>query len=223
MGFLRYSRPQFWCPLHMNFSRRTVPQNQIFIGLHLLSTHNLTMLYPESLYFIPNIKWEDTTRRYTITMLVTLDAIWREISHHEHEQTLLDGRLSRHSWGFQFELLDWPCSNRIHSGTYEEPHRRNSPQYSAYNVSCVGIECHSKSDDVGLVRFTNTEWLKHEAFGSGFAEEPCCQLGMRPRPILQSRVRIFYPFLSKLLCEVPAFGLCCQGLMRSPSGFPFCM
>ena len=135
MGFLRYSRTQFWCPLHMNFSRRTVLQNQIFIGLHLLPTHNLAMLYPESLYFIPNIKWEDTTRRYTITMLVTLNAIWKEILHHEHEQTLLDGRLSRHSWGFQFELFDWLCSNRIHSGTYLKNLIEGTP-HNTLRITC---------------------------------------------------------------------------------------
>ena len=38
---------------------------------------------------------------------------------------------------------------------------------------CV-LNAISKSDGVDLVRFTNTEWLKHETFGSGFTEESCC-------------------------------------------------
>ena len=39
----------------------------------------------------------------------------------------------------------------------------------------------------GLVKCTDIRWLENEVFGFGFLEEPSCLLGVRLRPIIQSR------------------------------------
>jgi len=42
----------------------------------------------------------------------------------------------------------------------------------------------------GLVGYADIRWLENEVFRFGFAEEPAYLLGVKPRPIIQSRVCI---------------------------------